>query len=162
MTPSVQKSGAACGAEIVFDLARDIEDETCREIERAFHDNVVVVFRGQQLSNERHVEFSCRFGELEIQIVKKYLLPGFPEILLISNIRDEQGEHIGLADSGFTSHTDTPYRRRPSRCSLLYAKEVPHRDDVPLGETVFSNAIAPYEALPETSWKGSAGLMAID
>src|SRR5260370_20998617 len=128
MTPSVQKSGAACGAEIVFDLARDFDDETFREIERAFHDNVVVVFRGQQLSNARHVEFSRRFGELESHIVKKYLLPGFPEILLISNIRDEQGQHIGLADPGFTGPTDTPYPRRPRRCSLLYAKEVPPRD----------------------------------
>ena len=161
MTPSVKKSGAACGAEIVIDLARDIDDETFRKIERAFHDNVVVVFRGQQLSNERHVEFSCRFGELEIHIVKKYLLPGFPEILLISNIRDEQGEHIGLADAGFTWHTDTSYRRRPSRCSLLYAKEVPHRDGRALGETVFANAIAAYEALPETTRKHIDGLKAI-
>jgi taurine dioxygenase len=161
MTPSVKKSGAACGAEIVIDLARDIDEETFREIERGFHDNVVVVFRGQQLSNERHVEFSCRFGELEIHIVKKYLLPGFPEILLISNIRDEQGEHIGLADAGFTWHTDTSYRRRPSRCSLLYAKEVPHRDGRALGETVFANTIAAYEALPETTRKRIDGLKAI-
>src|SRR5260370_38460837 len=126
MTPSVQKSGAACGAEIVFDLARDFDDETFREIERAFHDNVVVVFRGQQLSNARHVEFSRRFGELEIHIVNKYLLPGFPEILLISNIRAERGEHIGLTDPRLTCHTDTAYRRRPSRSSLLHAQEVPH------------------------------------
>ena len=161
MTPPVRKSGAACGAEIVFDLARDIDDETFREIERAFHDNIVVVFRGQQLSSDRHVEFSRRFGELEIHIVKKYLLPGFPEILLISNIRDERGEHIGLADAGFTWHTDTSYRRRPSRCSLLYAKEVPHRDGRALGETVFANAIAAHEALPETMRKRIDGLKAI-
>lgn len=161
MTPSVKKSGAACGAEIVFDLARDIDDATLREIERAFHDNIVVVFRGQQLSSERHVEFSRRFGELEIHIVKKYLLPGFPEILLISNIRDERDEHIGLADAGFTWHTDTSYRRRPSRCSLLYAKEVPHRDGRPLGETVFANAIAAYVALPETMRKRIDGMKAI-
>src|SRR5882757_3055480 len=101
MKPPVKKSDAACGAEIVIDLARDIDDKTFREIERAFHDNVVVVFRAKQLSSERHVEFSCRFGELEIHIVKKYLLPGFPEILLISNIPDERGEHIGLDDAGF-------------------------------------------------------------
>jgi alpha-ketoglutarate-dependent taurine dioxygenase len=133
MRPSVRKSGAACGAEIEFDLAQDIPDSTFREIESAFHDNIVVVFRGQQLSSQRHIEFSSRFGELEIHIVKKYLLPGFPEILLISNIRNEAGEHIGLADAGFTWHTDTSYRRRPSRCSLLYAKEVPQRDGEPLG-----------------------------
>ena len=68
-------------------------------------------FRGQQLTEERQIEFSRRFGELEIHIVKKYLLPGYPEILLISNIRNDEGEHIGLADAGFTWHSDTSYRR---------------------------------------------------
>ena len=161
MRLSVKKSDAACGAEIVFDLARDIDDPTFREIERAFHDNIVVVFRGQQLSNERHVEFSRRFGELEIHIVKKYLLPGFPEVLLISNIKDQRGEHIGLADAGFTWHTDTFYRHRPSRCSLLYAKEVPYRDGRPLGDTAFANTIAAYEVLPEAVKKRLNGLKAI-
>ena len=158
---SVTKSGASCGAEIDFDLAHNIDDATLHEIERAFHDNIVVVFRNQRLSNERHLEFSRLFGELEIHIVKKYLLPDFPEILLISNIRDERGEHIGLADAGFTWHTDTSYRRRPSRCSLLYAKEVPQRDGRPLGDTVFANAIAAYEALPEDMKRRLAGLTAI-
>ena len=161
MKPAVTKSGAACGAEIACDLARDLDEATFREIERAFRDNIVVVFRGQTLSNERHIEFSRRFGELEIHIVRKYLLPGFPEILLISNIRDDRGEHIGLADAGFTWHSDTSYRRRPSRCSLLYAKEVPQRDGRPLGDTVFANAIAAYEALSESMKKRLAGLRAI-
>src|SRR6516164_9074142 len=146
----VTKSGAACGAEIACDLAQDIDEAKFWEIERAFHDNIVVVFERQNLSNERHIEFSRLFGELEIHIVRKYVLPGFPEILLISNIRDDRGEHIGLADAGFTWHSDTSYRRRPSRCSLLYAKEVPQRDGRPLGDTGFANAIAAYEALPES------------
>jgi taurine dioxygenase len=157
----VTTSGAACGAEIAFDLAQDIDDARFQAIERAFHENIVVVFRGQDLSNERHIEFSRRFGELEIHIVKKYLLPDYPEILLISNIRDEEGAYIGLADAGFTWHTDTSYRRRPSRCSLLYAKEVPGRDGAPLGDTVFANTIAAYEALPEGMKKRLAGLKAI-
>ena len=161
MKPMVTKSGAACGAEIASDLERDIDEATFREIERAFHDNIVVVFRRQNLSNERHIEFSRRFGEFEIHIVEKYLLPGFPEILLISNIRDDRGEHIGLADAGFTWHSDTSYRHRPSRCSLLYAKEVPQRDGRPLGDTVFANAIAAYEALPERMKQRLAGLKAI-
>ena len=161
MKPSVKKSGAACGAEIAFDLAGELDDATFREIESAFHDNIAVVFRDQQLSNERHIEFSRRFGELEIHIVRKYLLPGYPEILLISNIRDEAGEHIGLADAGFTWHTDTSYRRRPSRCSLLYAKEVPHRDGQPLGDTVFANTAAAYQALPDSMKRRLVGLKAI-
>ena len=161
MTLSVTRSEAACGAEIDFDLAQNIDDATFHEIERAFHDNIVVVFRNQHLSNERQIEFSRLFGELEIHIVKKYLLPDFPEILLISNIRDERGEHIGLADAGFTWHSDTSYRRRPSRCSLLYAKEVPQRDGRSLGDTVFANTIAAYEALPEDMKRRLAGLSAI-
>ena len=161
MRPSVKKSGAACGAEIRFDLSQDIDDATFRDIESLFHENVVVVFRDQQLTNKRHIEFSSRFGELEIHIVKKYLLPGFPEILLISNLRNEAGEHIGLADAGFTWHTDTSYRRRPSRCSLLYAKEVPHRDGDALGDTVFANTIAAYEALPTSMKRRIDGLKAI-
>lgn len=161
MMPPVRKSGAACGAEIAIDLARDLDDATFHEIENAFHDSIVAVFRDQRLTSEQHIEFSRRFGELEIHIVKKYLLPGYPEILLISNIRNEAGEHIGLADAGFTWHTDTSYRRRPSRCSLLYAKEVPHRDGQPLGDTVFANTVAAYEALPEGMKRRLIGLKAI-
>ena len=157
----VRKSDAVLGAEIVFDLSQPIDDRTFAEIERLFHDNIIVFFRDQRLSNEQHIDFSRRFGELEIHIVKKYLLPGCPEILLVSNIKNEAGEHIGLADAGFTWHTDTSYRKRPSRCSLLYAKEVPYRDGKPLGDTVFASTIAAYEALPEAMKRRLAGLKAI-
>jgi taurine dioxygenase len=161
MPISVIKSGAACGAQIVFDLSQPIDEPGFREIEAAFHDNIVVVFRDQKLTSEQQIAFSRRFGELEIHIVRKYLLPDCPEILLISNVRNEAGEHIGLADAGFTWHSDTSYRRFPSRCSLLYAKEVPHRDGKLLGDTLFANAIAAYEALPETMKRRLAGLKAI-
>ncbi len=161
MQPSIRKSGAACGAEIVFDLAGELDEVIFGAIESAFHDNIVVVFRDQGLSNAQHIRFSRRFGELEIHIVEKYLLPGFPEILLISNIRNQAGEHIGLADAGFTWHTDTSYRRRPSRCSLLYAKEVPQRDGSALGDTVFANTIAAYQALPQSMKHRLDGLKAI-
>ena len=157
----VRRCAAACGAEIVFDLAQAIDAPTFDEIERAFHDNIVVFFRDQHLTNEEHIDFSRRFGELEIHIVKKYLLPGHPEILLISNIRDGQGEHIGLADAGFTWHSDTSYRRRPSRCSLLYAKEVPVRDGTVLGDTVFASTVAAYDALPAAMKRRLAGLKAV-
>jgi taurine dioxygenase len=158
---SVKKSGAALGAEIGFDLARDMDERQFRDIETAFHDNIVVVFRGQTMSKARHVEFSRRFGELDIHIVKKYLLPDHPEILRISNIRDGNGELIGLADAGFTWHTDTSYLRRPSRCSLLHAQEVPVRDGQVLGDTVFTNTIAAYEALPDAMKRTLAGKKAV-
>jgi taurine dioxygenase len=157
----VDRCDAALGAEIVFDLAQPIDDAAFSEIERHFHDNIVVFFRDQHFSEEQQIAFSRRLGELEIHIVKKYLLPDYPEILLISNVRNQAGENIGLADAGFTWHSDTSYRRCPSRCSLLFAKEVPHRDGKPLGDTVFANTIAAYEALPEAMKRRLAGLKAI-
>ena len=161
MAIPVRKCDAALGAEIVFDLSRPIDQATFAEIEGIFHDNIVVFYRDQHLTNEQHIAFSRRFGELEIHIVKKYLLPDYPEILLVSNIKNDAGEHVGLADAGFTWHSDTSYRKNPSRCSLLYAKEVPHRDGKPLGDTVFANCIFAYEALPEVMKRRLAGTKAI-
>jgi taurine dioxygenase len=161
MAIPVRKCDAALGAEIVFDLSRPIDQAIFAEIEGIFHDNIVVFYRDQHLTNEQHIAFSRRFGELEIHIVKKYLLPDYPEILLVSNIKNDAGEHVGLADAGFTWHSDTSYRKNPSRCSLLYAKEVPHRDGKPLGDTVFANCILAYEALPEVVKRRLAGAKAI-
>jgi taurine dioxygenase len=161
MAIPVRKCDAALGAEIVFDLSRPIDQATFAEIEGIFHDNIVVFYRDQHLTNEQHIAFSRRFGELEIHIVKKYLLPDYPEILLVSNIKNDAGEHVGLADAGFTWHSDTSYRKNPSRCSLLYAKEVPHRDGKPLGDTVFANCILAYEALPEAMKRRLAGAKAV-
>jgi taurine dioxygenase len=161
MAIPVRKCDAALGAEIVFDLSRAIDDRTFAELEGIFHDNIVVFFRDQHLTNEQHIAFSRRFGELEIHIVKKYLLAYDPEILLVSNIKNERGEHIGLADAGFTWHSDTSYRKNPSRCSLLYAKEVPHRDGKPIGDTIFANCIAAYEALPDAMKRRLDGTKAI-
>lgn len=161
MTLSVLPSGKALGAEIVVDLAGNIDDATFRQVEAAFHDHIVVVFRNQSLSSERQIAFSRRFGELEIHIVKKYLLADYPEILLVSNIKNAAGENIGLADAGFTWHSDVSYRQRPSRCSLLYAIEVPEQDGVTLGNTVFANTIRAYDALPDSMKTWLAGRMAV-
>jgi taurine dioxygenase len=161
MPIEVARSDAALGAEITVDLSTDLDDATFREVEAAFHDNIVVVFRNQHLTSQQHVGFSRRFGDLEIHIVTKYLLPDCPEILLVSNIRNQAGEHIGLADAGFTWHSDVSYRARPSRCSLLYAIEVPEHDGQTLGNTVFANTIAAYEALPQTMRTWLVGRKAI-
>ncbi len=78
MTLSVLPSGEALGAEIVVDLANGIDEAAFRQIEAAFHDHIVVVFRGERLSSAQQIAFSRRFGELEIHIVKKYLLANYP------------------------------------------------------------------------------------
>jgi taurine dioxygenase len=108
-----------------------------------------MVFRDQQLTEEQHIAFSRRFGELEIHVAEQFLKPGHPEILMISNVI-ENGRNIGVPDAGQYWHSDLSYVGNPSRCSLLYALEVPIRDSRVLGDTLFASAVHAYDTLPDS------------
>ena len=157
--PLPGKAGFA--AEVIgADLARDVGDEVFGQIEDALHEHLVVVVRDQKLTADQHVAFSRRFGVLADHVLSPYALPGYPEIYVVSNII-ENGKPIGVADAGPNWHSDFSYRTRPARCSLLYALEVPVIDDVPRGDTLFSNTLAAYEALPQELRKKADGLHAV-
>jgi taurine dioxygenase len=144
------------------DLSQDLDNETFEQIEAAYDEHSVLVFRRQNLTPEQHISFARRFGNLEIHVVKKALLKGHPEILLISNIKDDAGEDIGLSDAGQTWHTDTSYRQRPSRGSILYALEIPRGDDgVALGNTKFAGTAKAYDDLPAATKNKLHGLKAV-
>lgn len=152
---------APCGAEIAgVDLAQPVGDSLFREIEDAFHRFGVVVFRGQRLTAEQHIAFSRRFGELDINVRSRFNKPEHPEILVVSNVV-ENGEPIGVQDAGRYWHSDLCYLPRPSRCSLLYAFEVPVKDGVALGDTLFASAPAAYDALPDELRQKLAGKKAV-
>jgi taurine dioxygenase len=120
----------------------------------------VVVFRDQQLTEEQQMAFSRRFGELEIHIAKQYLKPGHPEILVLSNVI-ESGHNIGVRDAAQYWHSDLSYLANPSRCSLLYALEVPMQDGRALGGTLFASAAHAYETLPVSLKMQLAGARAV-
>jgi taurine dioxygenase len=139
---------APLGAEVTgADLAQEADDSTFGQIEDALHEHLVVVVRDQKLTPEQHIRFSRRFGALADHVMGPYVLPGHPEIYVVSNII-ENGKPIGVADAGPKWHSDFVYRARPARCSLLYALEVPVIEGVPRGDTYFSNTAAAYAALP--------------
>jgi taurine dioxygenase len=52
--------------------------------------------------------------------------------------------------------------QKPSRASLLYALEVPLRDGVSLGDTLFATAVAAYEDLPCDVKRRVEGLRAVN
>jgi taurine dioxygenase len=150
----IADSGAPLGHEIRgVDLSQPLSDRLFAEIEAAFDRYGVVVIPGQRLTPQQQIDFSRRFGTLERYPIDTYLLPGHPEIFVVSNIV-ENGKPIGMADAGRVWHTDMHYTATPSRCSLLYALEVPMRDGQPLGDTLFASTRAAYEALsPEMKAK---------
>ena len=56
----------------MFDLSQ-LDDETFKAIEAAWHAYAVLIFPGQHLSDETHIAFTKRFGRLEsgITLTKK-------------------------------------------------------------------------------------------
>jgi len=157
----VRYSAAPLGAEVTgLDLAQPLDHATLQAIEDLFHQRGVIVFRDQHLTEEQHIAFSRRFGDLEIHVAKDYLKPGFPEILVVSNVM-ENGRNIGLADAGQYWHSDLSYIANPSRCSLLYALEVPVQDSRVLGDTLFASAAHAYDTLPDLLKARVAGRQAI-
>jgi taurine dioxygenase len=154
-------SQAPVGAEITgLDLAAPVDNQTFKKIEAVFHDRGVVVFRDQRLTEDQHIAFSRRFGDLEIHVARQYLKPGYPEILVVSNVI-ENGRSIGLADAGQYWHSDLSYLANPSRCSLLYALEVPVKDERVLGETLFAGAAHALDSLPEEMKRKLEGRWAV-
>lgn len=139
----VRRFDAPVGAEIVgLDISKPINDGDFARIHRAHLDHHVLVFRDQRITPAEHVAFSRRFGPLEIHVLHQFHLQGHPEILIVSNIK-ENGEPIGLGDAGVYWHSDISYKPRPSLGSLLHAQELPSEG----GDTLFADQHLAWEAL---------------
>ncbi|WP_038210771.1 TauD/TfdA dioxygenase family protein [Xenophilus azovorans] len=143
-------------AEVLgLDLSRPLAQQDIDRLHRAHLAHHVVVFRGQRITPAQQVAFSRRFGPLQIHVQKKFQLAGHPEVLIVSNIK-ENGEPIGLGDAGHFWHSDLSYKDRPSLGSLLHAQTLPAEG----GDTLFADQHAAYDALPEALKTAIAGLRA--
>ncbi len=132
------------GAEVVgLDLARPLSDADFAPIVDAHLDRHVVVFRDQRITPDQQIAFSRRFGPLQIHVLHQFHLPGHPEILVVSNIK-ENGQPIGLGDAGHYWHSDLSYKDKPSLGSMLHAQELPSEG----GDTLFANMHLAYDTLP--------------
>lgn len=157
---SVHPIGKHIGAEIRgVDLSKPVDEATFTQIYNAFFKHEVVFFRGQNITPGQQVEFTRRFGILEQHVRKESRLPGHPEILVVSNLLNDEGKAIGAQDAGRFWHSDLSYKREPSMLSALYAVEVPvAADGTVLGNTNFTSTTAAYDALPEDKKQRLQGL----
>lgn len=135
---------AALGAEITgVDLRRNLDPGVCAQIRDIWHQNLVILLREQDLSEEDEVRFAEMFGP-PAKIHTPQFVRGHPAVMLISNIR-EDGKPIGaLPDGEMHFHTDQCHQERPAMASMLYAIEVPSVG----GNTLFANGYKAYETLP--------------
>lgn len=138
----------ALGVEIQgIDLSGRLSASEFAAIETAWADALVIVIRGQRLSDAQLVAFSRHFGELDRPGPNPYgttWIPDFPEINVISNVV-EGGRAIGNLGAGEAAwHADMTYVERPPKAGILHALELPPAG----GATYFANLQAAWEALP--------------
>jgi len=145
------------GAEIGGVDLRTIDDAGFAAIHRAWLDHLVLLFRGQQLTDDDLIAFSRRFGALDwapVQETGRRFVEGHPEIYVVSNVI-ENGVPIGSLGAGEAVwHTDMSYLEAPPKASMLYALEVPPAG----GNTYFCSMYRVYELLPEELRRSIAGL----
>ena len=111
----------------------------------------VLVFRGTPMSAARLVDLGRAFGPLEILPEPDKRHPDHPEIFELTNVgRDgavvDRDEPQAVFLRGTERwHTDSSFRVMPSRCTMLYAVEVPARG----GETEFADMYRAADELPD-------------
>ena len=153
---TVIPTGKALGAEIQGVDLRTIDSDDFACIYRAWLDHSVLLFRGQDLTDDDLVAFSEKFGDLDwapVQESGRRFVEGHPEIYVVSNVM-ENGEPIGSLGAGeATWHTDMSYLQDPPKASILYALEIPSTG----GNTYFNSMYLAYEFLPEAVKKRIEG-----
>ena len=144
---------AACGAEIKgVDLTKPLTASTVDAIKEAWNQYLVLLFRGQDISQDDQLRFASYFGELgdrnkapeQLRTRAEGISQDNQKILLVSNIKVD-GQPIGAFGEGeFWFHIDGGYTPRPYRYTFLYAIELPSAG----GNTLFSNMYKAYAAVP--------------
>jgi len=141
------------GAEIVgVDLSQPLDDRQFQEIHGALMDHLVIFFRDQKLSPERHKEFGRRFGKLHVHPAAPTLLADHPEIFVIQ--ADEKSTYI----AGEDWHSDVSCDEEPPMGSILSVTTVPPDGG---GDTLFANMYLAFETLSPPIRKMLTGMTAI-
>jgi taurine dioxygenase len=153
---TILPTGKALGAEIQGVDLRTVDTADFAGIYRAWLDHSVLLFRGQNLTDEDLIAFSERFGDLDwapVQESGRRFVEGHPEIYVVSNVM-ENGAPIGSLGAGeATWHTDMSYLPDPPKASILYSLEVPPSG----GNTYFNSMYRAYEFLPDAVKKRIEG-----
>lgn len=133
-----------------LDLSKEIDSATAKQLYQLWLDHLVLLFRGQKLTQKDLLRFTKNFGRLgEVARPKAFRPSGYNDleegIMLISNIR-ENGEPIGaLPDGEMHFHHDMLHAAIPHKGTVLYSVEIPSQG----GNTLFANCYTAYEKMPQ-------------
>jgi alpha-ketoglutarate-dependent taurine dioxygenase len=149
MSLSVVPLSPALGAEIKgIDLRRPLDQAAVKALNDAFDQNIVLIVRGQELSEDDQLRAAGYFGKVRIrQRPANGHSPGGEwdtPFMMVTNIV-ENGQPTGaFGDGEMWFHHDTGYYPEPNRATLLYSLKITSRG----GQTCFSNMYKAYENIP--------------
>ena len=148
---SVEKLSPHIGAEIKgINLNKEQTPQTIAALKQAWLDHVVLLFRRQTLTQEAQLRATEFFGPVGYLARPANEYPrGYdkllPNVMLISNIR-EDGEPIGaLPDGEMMFHHDMLHADIPHKGTMLYSVEIPSQG----GHTLFASGYAAYKTLSD-------------
>lgn len=159
---SIREVHPHIGAEITgLDLREPLDASVLECIHDAFARYSVLVFRGQDITDEQQVAFSRHFGELE-RTSFAIAAPN-PYVYYLSNV-DDAGNVLAPDAKRRTFlvvnarwHTDSSFREIPAMASILSGREVPEGE----GDTCFASMRVGYETLTPERKKALEGLLGV-
>ena len=150
--------GPVLGAEVAGFRASDpVAADVAAALRSLLVRYKILFFRDLDLTHAQHLALGRVWGPLEGHPVISHV-PGYPEIL---DIRGSEGRvEDSESDRRFRRldkwHTDVTFRERPSMGAVLRARVLP-----PIGgDTLWADATAAYEGLPDETKARIAGLTA--
>src|SRR5262249_1571216 len=153
--PQLRPLGTALGTEVLgIDLSKPLEAGTFKEIQAAFAEHPVLVFRDQDLGAPELAAFGRRFGAPRPHALTKYRHVDCPEVSWLTNV-EETGEIDWYGVKRATDwHTDSTFEDALPLLAILHPKEVPSEK----GGTMFADMRAAYDALPQPRKQLLSGL----
>ncbi len=138
----------AIGADVVGLDLENLSAEAFLAMRQALLDHCVIRLRGYAIDDAKQVEIARMFGAPVKSSVARakgtVSFEEFPELFVISNVK-EKGVAIGeLGDGELNWHTDLAFDEVPPSLSMLRALEVPASG----GNTGFANMFKAYDGLP--------------
>ncbi len=138
-----------------------VEPGTAAALREVWLDAGIVLFRGIGTSPEALLALSRCFGELEIHPIERFRLPGYPELILLTNkdgptgpVYDFDGERI---HGRIPWHTDLAFTTTPNAGALLRMVQKTANG----GETGWLDTARAYDELDEATKQRIEGLEAI-
>lgn len=142
-----------------IDMRRPLTAEEVAAVEAGMDEYAVLVFHGQDVTDEQQAAFSRNFGDLEVPGASSNITKsadrrlGIAEIADISNLdknnnllaRDARQRMFNLGNQLW--HSDSSFKATPAKYSLLSARQIPSTG----GNTEFADMRAAYDALDEAT-----------